>query len=524
MKKVLAVALIAAALITMVIVPVGAEMTSEEQGIYDSKPIKCPECGQQLCDTDGDGNKTPLAWRDIKGSIDYDTANGYTHYCDNCQTNVTLNFWACKYSSCRICLPTSPGDVCPNCHAYQVIPEDIQELIYGAGDAESAYYAGTIAGYDKGAAAGSATSYEAGYEAGYNQGKKDAQESSGTGGGSGEETGGGTSDAYEAGYAKGRQDLQDELDATATTNKYYLAGVDAGYAKGYNQGYEKGQKAGYNSGYKVGYDEGYQNALKKTADKFQFGVFAYCHFNAVLGIPDSAGATQTYTVSDLNMSYGYGYVYCGNQTVTQINNAIKAATGKAPEYDLAGLDWVKIECIFDSSFDWHSQPLYITGDSDIQDMTITSVSGDVITCGYKYEASGAFSQFILPDSWIGPFHCKKAVLYIGRPVDLLQAFSLYSPSGQFYTGYDVGYAEGARETAQTAREEGYKNGYQKGLAKGNTIAKDGTFYNLISAVIDVPINAFSSMLNFEILGVNMKGFITSILSLMLLIIIVKKLV
>ena len=137
--------------------------------------------------------------------------------------------------------------------------------------------------------------------------------------------------------------------------------------------------------------------------------------------------------------------------------------------------------------------------------------------------SGAFSQFKLPDSWIGPFHCKKAVLYIGRPVDLLQAFSLYSPSGQFFTGYDVGYADGAKETAEDARAEGYKYGYQKGLAKGNTIAEDGTFYNLISAVIDVPINAFSSMLNFEILGVNMKAFVTSILTLLLIIIVIKKL-
>lgn len=517
MKKVLAVALIAAALITMVIVPVGAEMTSEEQGIYNSTPIKCPECGQQMCN-----------WAEIKDSVDYETAENYYTQCNKCNNEITLHFWACKYSGCRICLPTNPGDVCPVCHAYQVIPDDMQELIYGAGDAENSYYAGTVLGYEKGAAAGSATSYEEGYEAGYNQGKRDAQESSGTGGGSGEETGGGTSDAYEAGYAKGRQDLQNELDATATTNKYYLAGVDAGYAKGYTAGYEKGQKAGYNFGYKVGYDEGYQNALKKTTDKFQFGVFAYCHFNAILGIPDSSGTTQTYTVSDLNMSFGYGYVYCGKQTVTQINNAIKSATGKAPEYDLAGLDWVKIECIFDSSFDWHSQPLYITGDSDIQDMTITSISEDVITCGYKYEASGAFSKFILPDSWIGPFHCKKAVLYIGRPVDLLQAFSLYSPSGQFFTGYDVGYADGAKETAEDARQEGYKSGYTNGVIDGKkegiSISNSGEFGNLIAAVVEAPVNTFQSMFNFEILGMNMQKAIGAVLALCVVTIIIKKVV
>ena len=170
MKKVLAVALIAAALITMIIVPVGAELTNEEQIINDRRPIKCPECGQQLNNTDGDGNKTPLAWRDVKGNVNYDTVDSYTHYCDNCQTDVTFHFWACKYSSCHICLPTSPGDVCPNCHAYQVIPEDIQELIYGAGDAENSYYAGTVQGYEKGKAAATDGGYEAGYNAGYEAG------------------------------------------------------------------------------------------------------------------------------------------------------------------------------------------------------------------------------------------------------------------------------------------------------------------------------------------------------------------
>lgn len=522
MKKVLAVALIAAALITMVIVPAGAELTSEEQFQNDSEPIKCPECGQQLNNTDSDGNNTPMTWSDIKDTINYDTADNYTHYCDNCQTEVTLHFWACKYSNCRICLPTNPGDVCPNCHAYQVIPADIQEMIYGAGDAENAYYAGTVFGYEKGNATGSDGGYEAGYNAGYEAGKSEGAGSSGESGGSE------GSDAYQAGLAAGRQQVLDELEATATTNKYYLAGVNAGYSKGYTEGYEKGHKAGYNSGYKVGYDEGYQNALKKTANKFQFGVFAYCHFNAILGIPDSSGATQTYTISDVNMSFGYGYVYCGNQTVTQINNAIKSATGKAPEYDLAGLDWIKIECIFESSFDFRSQPLYITGDSDIQDLTVYSVSEDVASCGYEYNSSGAFSQFKLPDSWNGPFHCKKAVLYIGRPVDLLQAFSLYSPSGQFFTGYDVGYADGAKETAEDARQEGYKSGYTNGVIDGKkegiSISNSGEFGNLIAAVVDAPVNTFQSMFNFEILGMNMQKAIGAVLALCVVAIIIKKVV
>lgn len=261
MKKIMAVALIAAALITMVIVPVGAELTSGEQGIYDRTPIKCPECGQQLNNTDGDGNKTPIVWGDIKDTINYDTADNYTHYCDNCQTDVTLHFWTCKYSSCRICLPTNPGDVCPNCHAYQVIPEDIQEMIYGMSDAENSYYAGTVLGYEKGKAAGTDGGYEAGYNAGYEAGRSEGAGSSGESGGSE------GSDAYEAGLAAGRQQVLDELEATATTNKYYQAGVTAGYNNGYSVGYTAGEKAGYNKGYSAGYSAGYaanQAALKKA--------------------------------------------------------------------------------------------------------------------------------------------------------------------------------------------------------------------------------------------------------------------
>lgn len=267
MKKIFLGLLSIVVLAIAVIVPVSAEMTSEEQGIYNGEPIKCPECGQQMRNTDGDGNKTPLTWSDIKDTIDYDIADSYTHYCDNCQTDVTLHFWACKYIRCRICLPRNPGDVCPNCHAYQVIPADIQELIYGAGDAETSYYAGTVLGYEKGKSAGEMLAYDSGYSAGYAAGKADG-ESDGTGGGSSGDTDDGTgSDAYQAGLAAGRQQVLDELEATATTNKYYKAGVTAGYNNGYSVGYTAGEKAGYSKGYSAGYNAGYaanQAALKKA--------------------------------------------------------------------------------------------------------------------------------------------------------------------------------------------------------------------------------------------------------------------
>lgn len=269
MKKVFWGLLSVVVLAVAVVIPISAEMSSEEQNIYNSTPIKCPECGQQIYETNGDGDQIALTWRDIKDTIDYDTANSYTHYCDNCQTEVILHFWACKYSSCRICLPTTPGDVCPECHAYQVMSDEVQEMVYGSNDAESSYYAGTVLGYEKGAAAASATGYEAGYEAGYNQGKRDAQESGGDTGGEQPDDITGT-DAYQAGYEAGKIAMMEELEAAATTNKFYVAGASAGYQNGYNAGYSKGKQDGYSSGYSQGYNAGYaanQAALKKAQEE-----------------------------------------------------------------------------------------------------------------------------------------------------------------------------------------------------------------------------------------------------------------
>ena len=45
--------------------------------------------------------------------------------------------------------------------------------------------------------------------------------------------------------------------------------------------------------------------------------------------------------------------------------------------------------------------------------------------------------------------------------------------------------------------------------------------SLIGSVIDVPVNAFTSLLNFEVLGVNLLAFITGLLTLAVVIFIVK---
>lgn len=82
--------------------------------------------------------------------------------------------------------------------------------------------------------------------------------------------------------------------------------------------------------------------------------------------------------------------------------------------------------------------------------------------------------------------------------------------------YDVGYGDGYTIGKNDGYADGLKigntEGYNEGYTEGVTAAGNYTFFSLISAVIDVPIKAFSGLLNFEVLGVNMKGLLLSLLT------------
>lgn len=80
-----------------------------------------------------------------------------------------------------------------------------------------------------------------------------------------------------------------------------------------------------------------------------------------------------------------------------------------------------------------------------------------------------------------------------------------------------------------ANKQGYNKGYQEGKVAGKTIGYqqgvkdqgDYTFMGLLGAVFDAPINAFKGLLNFEILGVDMTAFVSSLFALAIIVVIIK---
>lgn len=94
--------------------------------------------------------------------------------------------------------------------------------------------------------------------------------------------------------------------------------------------------------------------------------------------------------------------------------------------------------------------------------------------------------------------------------------------------YNAGVAEGQGNLAQ-AKEDSYNKGYSegssvgynKGYSAGVNDSNQYTFMSLIGAVFDAPISAFRGLFNFEILGVNMTAFVSSLFALAVIVVIIK---
>lgn len=97
----------------------------------------------------------------------------------------------------------------------------------------------------------------------------------------------------------------------------------------------------------------------------------------------------------------------------------------------------------------------------------------------------------------------------------------YGASEGFDEGYKYGKLAGAEQGYGDGLRDGKIVGFEEGYREGLKNAKELTFRGLIFAVVDAPVQVFSSMLNFNVLGINLLGFMTSILTIMIVIAVVK---
>jgi len=104
-----------------------------------------------------------------------------------------------------------------------------------------------------------------------------------------------------------------------------------------------------------------------------------------------------------------------------------------------------------------------------------------------------------------------------------------SDTDVYNQGYEMGKLDGYNSGYSVGNTNGYDNGYKAGevfgynagYSAGSEDSNQYTFLNLISATIDAPMTYFQKLFNFELLGVNLQGFLMALFTLCVVVTIVK---
>lgn len=167
--------------------------------------------------------------------------------------------------------------------------------------------------------------------------------------------------------------------------------------------------------------------------------------------------------------------------------------------------------------------------------TITFLSNDNLSTLIHSNFGGEISN----NTWSGPWRGDVVTFEVLGVFDLtgitVSYIESYFTSADLDDAFDEGFAAGK----QFGYDEGFEYGHEFGVMDANSTIFEGsaswtagynkgiadsgnyTFYSLIGAVIDVPIQALTSLLNFDFLGINMLSFFTSIFTLLVSIVIAK---
>ena len=101
-------------------------------------------------------------------------------------------------------------------------------------------------------------------------------------------------------------------------------------------------------------------------------------------------------------------------------------------------------------------------------------------------------------------------------------------SNDYQLGYQDGFLSGvgtgSNESYNNGYDIGYDAGYNVGFNEGESSGANYSFVSLIGAVVDAPVKAFMGLFNFEVFGIDMRGFITGILTFCLAMILLRYLV
>lgn len=274
------------------------------------------------------------------------------------------------------------------------------------------------------------------------------------------------------------------------------------------------------------YDEGYDDGYLQGIEGAKYGVFNYFDYNITL-------------YEGLDYLEDYDGVALGPNRVS---------FGPVYEHFIAeGYDSGSVEISFDTAHDVTQQvslrslDLVFYGDkSSMEGLTVTTKGFDYYTLQpftwygtlQPFEGNSQGLKLVIDYPENDPYIPNPSILSLSFTLPYLSDLKLLEIVGStalYSQGYDVGFAEGNNAGYYNGFEMGYDKGYGDGFPDGKDVgyydgvadAGDYSFFSLISSLIDAPIQAFTGLFNFEVLGVNLASFFFALLSVCVVLTIVK---
>ena len=316
-----------------------------------------------------------------------------------------------------------------------------------------------------------------------------------------------------------------ELNSDIVNSLKYQIGFNEGKIKGYNEGYNKGSTDGYEKGIEKGIKENLANDyifnnLKNWDCRVDYnnetkGDFILTSNNNIV---DCSGYFPYIKSIEYENTKKYKILFTWN---SKTNNKFKYGFKDLIFQGLPINTKIDITCAV--------PPYEIpTGSTQYQKTFVCYIgdNGKLFTTDKTYENLQYNEQTYITNINI---HCTTYTITNGQTSTEGTNYDLKKYPNMSITGdkdlSNGAYYENGYNTAKDLYyNKWYIGRYQQGYNDGTRNAGNYTFLSLMGSVVDAPIKALSDMLNFDILGFNMKQFFYAIITVCIIVTIVKLLI
>ena len=305
-----------------------------------------------------------------------------------------------------------------------------------------------------------------------------------------------------------------------------------GYKVGYDNGYVVGTTDGYDTGYGYGKEDGYKEGYGDGISVSEYGVFYGANISGKI-IGKYTNASQTSTSSE---EIAFGIV---NPTLVSGGFDFTYLRGNLQSSAPYGWMETEVTVIFKNIVPISMVDLMATGvaSSLSSSFTFLDTNGKLHTAQWKQNAESGvwYSSFIDPSVTTENLAISRMTFrWSGGAAGLDVTIS--QDNIKYYTGYNQGYNEGLTQGTTEGYENGYKEGYDEGedfgYDKGKAeMASQISDTDLTKAVktfvfslFDAPVDSFLSMFNFEWAGFDLRGIVTLVITIPVIIFLVKWLI